>query len=151
MAETLEWFISAKEITVGRELGKGSFGVVYAGTYQAQAIALKKIGFESVDEERRRQQKADFERELQTTMKIPRHANVVAFLGVTVLDGLLALCVEFCSGGCLADRLWGQNFREANALEMHKNVAVALGAAKGIYHLHENSIVHRDIAGILIS
>ena len=46
------WIIQSSDITLGREIGRGSFGVVYKSTYQHMDVAIKKIASAAGDVER---------------------------------------------------------------------------------------------------
>jgi serine/threonine protein kinase len=63
----------------------------------------------------------------------------VAVIGVCFNP--LSLVMEFMPGGSL------QNFlKDSEKLEQSRKLKFALDCAKGVKHLHDRSIVHRDIA-----
>ena len=51
LKDSLEsWDLTPKEIQLEKELGKGSFGVVYLGKLRGQMVAVKKLNKQSLDE-----------------------------------------------------------------------------------------------------
>jgi predicted Ser/Thr protein kinase len=45
------WELSSKDIILGRTLGKGAFGVVYAGKLHGKEVAVKKLLAAEIDQE----------------------------------------------------------------------------------------------------
>ena len=76
--------------------------------------------------------------------RMQNHVNVLAYNGVTELEnGDLAVVIEYCSKGSLLDALYGKRPRHLTSLQQ---LRIAHGAACGMSHLHDQGIVHRDIA-----
>ncbi len=57
-------------------IGRGGFGIVFAGTFQGNYVAVKKISAEVVEENR-----IDFEREMELHKELD-HENVLKLLHV---------------------------------------------------------------------
>ena len=74
-----ERIIQYDELSIGREIGRGGFGVVYQGTWRLTDVAIKKLLLEHLTDEARK----EFEAEAQT-MKELRHPNIVQFLGYCI-------------------------------------------------------------------
>jgi serine/threonine protein kinase len=64
-------FLKASDIDFGEELGSGSFGTVFKGTYNGRPVAIK-VSKPGVEEALR-----DFLREAEVMMKIEPHPNVI--------------------------------------------------------------------------
>ena len=62
---------------------------------------------------------------------------------MTSLDDDLAVVIELCNKGALVDALYGK--KPLNLTHAQK-MSISQGAAAGVAHLHEQDIVHRDIA-----
>ena len=68
----------------------------------------------------------------------------MAYYGITQLEnGDLGVVVEYCSKGALADALYGEKPRDLTAKQQFR---IAHGSACGLAHLHQQNIVHRDVA-----
>ncbi len=84
----------------------------------------------------------EFIREANFQAAIPPHPNVVQLLGVSI-DGPLPLVVlEYCNEGSLDNVLFNTDKLSSPA----EQIALAEAIARGIDHLHQNNIVHRDLA-----
>lgn len=136
--------IPIEEIEIGKELGAGSFGVVFKGTWGCKAVAIKQVNTSSVVSDKKAIAIADFEAEVSQMASTGYHENLVQLYGVTTLEsGDLAAVVEFCGKGDLMDALYGKKVREWTVSEQF---SVAHGAACGVTHLHRQGVIHRDIA-----
>lgn len=84
----------------------------------------------------------EFIREANFQLAIPPHPNIVQLLGISV-DGPQPLVVlEYCNEGSL-DKLL---FETAQLKTPAEQIALAEAIARGLDHLHQNNIVHRDLA-----
>jgi len=73
-------------------------------------------------------------------MKESQHSNIVNFLDSFLIKGTdLWVVMEFMEGGALTDVI------ENNTLEEDQIASICLETCKGLLHLHERSIIHRDI------
>ena len=135
--------IAMSEVVLDKQIGQGSFGVVFRGQWRGAIVAVKQVKLDGanggVDKAR-----AEFEQELALTAKLQNHVNVVGFYGITELDqGDLGIIVEYCNKGSLVDALYGKKPRK---LALSQQLAIAQGTAAGVAHLHHQGIVHRDLA-----
>ena len=70
------------------------------------------------------------------------HPNVVQILGYS-FEGILPLLVlEYCTGGGMDKVI----FDHSKPLSVQQQLTLIAGIARGILHLHNNNVVHRDIA-----
>ena len=133
-------------LTIGPEISRGSYGVVFRGRLGAKPVAIKKIHGLLVDYARDTREDpatvlADFRRECEL-MEAARHANVVQYLGVFNQDGSALLVME------LMQQTLEQFLRDnRGALPHEKQVAICLQIASGLLFLHQHDpqILHRDL------
>jgi len=124
------------ELQFGKELGRGAFGVVYAGTYRGQPVAIKTIQGAPTQESLK-----EFNEEANLLAGVPHHPNVVQFIGIT--QSPVVLVTELVDGGGLDSRLKptkGAPVVWTDVLRWSLNIAA------GIEHLHRQGILHRDLA-----
>ncbi|GAB2220030.1 hypothetical protein Droror1_Dr00007672 [Drosera rotundifolia] len=127
-----------------RELGTGTYGTVYHGTWRGSAVAIKRIKnscFSGRSSEQDLLTK-DFWREAQILSKF-HHPNVVAFYGI-VLDGAgrtLATVTEYMVNGSLRNAL----IKKDRTLDRRKKLLIAMDAAFGMEYLHSKNVVHFDL------
>ncbi|KAF5738052.1 hypothetical protein HS088_TW13G00946 [Tripterygium wilfordii] len=122
-------------------IGEGGFGSVYRGTLtDGQEVAVKVRSSTSTQGTR------EFENELNLLSAI-RHENLVPLLGYCGEHDQQILVYPFMANGSLQDRLYGEAAKR-KALDWPTRLSVALGAARGLTHLHTfagRSIIHRDV------
>src|SRR5206468_727899 len=92
------------------------------------------------------QELARFRAEAEAVARL-QHPHIVQVFDVGEQDGLPYFSLEFCSGGCLSDRLDGTPWPGREAARMIETLARAIHAA------HQHGIVHRDLkpANVLLS
>ncbi|KAF5792745.1 putative protein kinase CAMK-CDPK family [Helianthus annuus] len=130
--------ISDKYI-LGRELGRGEFGVTYLCTDREtkQAFACKSISKKklrtAVDVE-------DVRREVAIMSTLPEHPNIVKLRATYEDHEAVHLVMELCEGGELFDRIVARG---------HYSERAAAGIAKTVAEVvkmcHENGVIHRDL------
>ncbi|KAL0699683.1 hypothetical protein Bca4012_055805 [Brassica carinata] len=125
--------------TLGRELGRGEFGITHLCTDRDtnEALACKSISKRklrtAVDVE-------DVRREVSIMSTLPDHPNVVK-LRETYEDGEnVHLVMELCEGGELFDRIVARGHYTERAA-----AGVARTIAEVVMMCHVNGVVHRDL------
>ncbi|XP_075385245.1 myosin-IIIb [Tenrec ecaudatus] len=127
-------------------IGKGTYGKVYKVTNKRDgSLAAVKVldAISDMDEE--------IEAEYNILQFLPNHPNVVKFYGMFYkadhcVGGQLWLVLELCNGGSVTELVksllsCGQRLDEAMISY------ILYGALKGLQHLHNNRIIHRDVKG----
>ncbi len=140
MAGTPEELRSGQQILHYRlveKLGEGGMGVVWKATDSSldRPVALKALppAF-SADTERL----ARFEREARLLASL-NHPNIATVYSVHQLEGVRYLSMELVPGEDLSQRIARGAVPVAEALELARQIALALEAA------HESGVVHRDL------
>ena len=78
--------IGYDELSIGRVLGRGGFGVVYQGTWRMTDVAVKKLLLGHLTDDARK----EFEAEAQIMRKL-RHPNIVLYFTEALhCDGVYA-------------------------------------------------------------
>ncbi|CAH8355836.1 unnamed protein product [Eruca vesicaria subsp. sativa] len=130
--------ISDKYI-LGRELGRGEFGITYLCTDREtrEALACKSISKRklrtAVDVE-------DVRREVTIMSTIPDHPNVVKLKATYEDNENVHLVMELCEGGELFDRIVARGHYTERAA-----ATVARTIAEVVKMCHMNGVMHRDL------
>ncbi|GMS90896.1 hypothetical protein PENTCL1PPCAC_13071, partial [Pristionchus entomophagus] len=133
------WELRHKMITLGKELGSGSYGNVYLAqlTYPRQkplTVAVKTLLDMDNDSSRALWKEARVMQEYD-------HPNITKFYGVCNDSVPYYLVMEFIAGGSV------DCFLEKNPkTSTFKRTKIAMEAAAGLDYLHSRLCIHRDIA-----
>jgi hypothetical protein len=130
------------EIAPGKRIGEGGAGVVFAGTWRTQHVAIKLLR----QEEFSAQDVAELRAEARLLEQL-LHQNIVSFRGVSVEPKRCCLVTELAPFGSLKSVIVGRS-----AVEFAYMRHVCSDTARGVQFLHRSGIIHRDIkpANVLI-
>ncbi|XP_040988285.1 calcium-dependent protein kinase 10-like [Juglans microcarpa x Juglans regia] len=124
---------------LGRELGRGEFGITYLCTDREtkEALACKSISKRKlrtgVDVE-------DVRREVAIMSTLPDHPNVVKLKATYEDNENVHLVMELCEGGELFDRIVARGHYSERAA-----ASVARTIAEVVRMCHANGVMHRDL------
>ena len=124
---------------LGRELGRGEFGITYLCTDREtkEALACKCISKRklrtSIDVE-------DVRREVAIMSNFPEHPNVVRLRATYEDSENVHLVMELCEGGELFDRIVARGHYTERAA-----ASVARTVAEVVRMCHANGVMHRDL------
>ncbi|CBI21260.3 hypothetical protein VitviT2T_022118 [Vitis vinifera] len=144
--EMAELSLATKNFSDISLIGEGKFGEVYKGLlHDGMFVAIKKrFGGPS----------QDFVDEVRYLSAI-EHRNLVTLLGYCQENGQQFLIYEHIPSGSISSYLYGTAAQVSQEkLEFKNRLQIALGAAKGLAHLHTLSprLVHKDFktANVLV-
>ncbi|KDO53691.1 hypothetical protein CISIN_1g009367mg [Citrus sinensis] len=124
---------------LGRELGRGEFGITYLCTdrengdaFACKSISKKKLRT-AVDIE-------DVRREVDIMRHLPKHQNIVCLKDTYEDDTAVHLVMELCEGGELFDRIVARgHYTERAAAAVTKTIVEV------VQMCHKHGVMHRDL------
>ncbi|XP_002964459.2 receptor-like serine/threonine-protein kinase ALE2 isoform X2 [Selaginella moellendorffii] len=121
-------------------IGQGGFGRVYSGVLtDGTKIAVKVLIREDKQGDR------EFSAEVEMLSRL-HHRNLVKLVGICTDDDMRSLVYELIPNGSVDSHLHGDDKKIA-PLSWEARLKIALGAARGLAYLHEDSyprVIHRD-------
>ncbi|KAL8134492.1 putative serine/threonine-protein kinase PBL3 [Apium graveolens] len=140
-----ELFSATKDFNDRNLIGEGKFGEVYKGLlHDGMLVAIKK---------RPGAPSQEFIEEVRYLTSI-QHRNLVNLLGYCQENGQQILVYEYIPNGSVSVHLYGAGNVSKEKLEFKHRLAIAIGAAKGLAHIHSISprLVHKDFktANVLV-
>lgn len=153
--------VQFSQLQVERPIGEGSFGRVYVGKLNNEAVAIKVL-LEATSGRVNDPLLANSAItaspilvKLQDEVKLMssmNHLNVVKFIGVCSMPPCIV--TELCAEGSLSDVIKNAS-SNASQLPWRRRLAMAIDAAEGLSYLHSQTppIVHRDLksANVLVT
>ncbi|NXY70885.1 M3K3 kinase, partial [Glareola pratincola] len=129
---------------LGKLLGRGAFGEVYL-CYDADTgreLSVKQVPFDPYSQETSKEVNA-LECEIQL-LKTLRHDRIVQYYGCLrdPEEKKLSIFVEYMPGGSIKDQLKAYGALTENVTRKYTRQIL-----QGVFYLHSNMIVHRDIKG----
>ncbi len=138
-ANLCRWIIDFSEIQLGKQVGLGSYGVVYRGKWKGVEIAVKRFIKQKLDE----RSMLEFRAEMAFLSEL-HHPNIVLFIGACVKKPNLCIVTEFVKQGSMKEILEKSS---SIKLTWMQRVRMLKSAALGINYLHTLNpvIIHRDL------
>lgn len=125
--------------TLGKELGRGQFGVTYLCTcistarqYACKSISKKKLVTKS--------DKEDMKREIQIMQHLSGQPNIVEFKGAYEDKNSVHLVMELCAGGELFDRIIAKGHYSERAA-----ASICRAIVNVVHVCHFMGVMHRDL------
>ncbi|KAK0572729.1 hypothetical protein LWI29_036272 [Acer saccharum] len=123
-----------------RVLGEGGFGRVYSGVLEdGTKVAVKVLKRDD------QQGGREFLAEVEMLSRL-HHRNLVKLFGICIEEHARCLVYELIPNGSVESHLHGVD-KESAPLGWDARLKIALGAARGLAYLHEDSsphVIHRD-------
>ena len=138
--ESKEPAIDSRKLRLIREIGSGSFGVLYKGEYRGKKVAAKFPSGTHNDNQNQLRAMREFFQELSVLSKV-KHENIVRVVGAMTKMPRLCIVTEYVDNGPLNNYLLNQG----SSLKLSAQVEIACGIARGMAYLHSKNFVHRDL------
>ncbi|XP_011024518.1 PREDICTED: receptor-like serine/threonine-protein kinase ALE2 [Populus euphratica] len=123
-----------------RILGEGGFGRVYRGSMEdGTEVAFKVLTRDNQNGDR------EFVAEVEMLSRL-HHRNLVKLIGICIEGRTRCLVYELIRNGSVESHLHGVD-KNKGPLDWDARLKIALGAARGLAYLHEDSnprVIHRD-------
>ncbi|MBA0651821.1 hypothetical protein Goklo_019123 [Gossypium klotzschianum] len=134
MLEELEQ--ATKQFAESSLIGYGSFGLVYKGLLRDVVVAIKRHpGIP----------RPEFVAGVMYLSEI-QHRNLVTLLGYCQEGGSQMLVYEYLPNGSMCNHLYDTGREAPTRLEFKERLSIALGAARGLCHLHglKPPLIHKN-------
>uniref|UniRef100_A0A8B9LBQ8 Tyrosine-protein kinase receptor n=1 Tax=Astyanax mexicanus TaxID=7994 RepID=A0A8B9LBQ8_ASTMX len=146
-----EWEVSREKITLCRELGQGSFGMVYEGI--AKGVVKDepetKVAIKTVNESASMRERIEFLNEASVMKEFNCH-HVVRLLGVVSQGQPTLVIMELMTRGDLKSYLRSLRSKQGSCSQplpsLKKMIQMAGEISDGMAYLNANKFVHRDLA-----
>ncbi|KAK0606920.1 hypothetical protein LWI29_006320 [Acer saccharum] len=139
-----ELYEATKQFSESNIIGYGSFGAVYMGLLRDTVVAIKR---------RLGPPRQEFVTEVIHLSEI-RHRNLVTLLGYCQENGFQMLVFDYVPNGSVCNHLYDIGQVISSKLEFKQRLSIALGAAKGLCHLHDlrPPLIHKNFktANVLV-
>ncbi|CAL8404701.1 unnamed protein product [Boreogadus saida] len=146
-----EWEVAREKIKLARELGQGSFGMVYEGLAKGvvKDEAETRVAVKTVNESASMRERIEFLNEASVMKEFNCH-HVVRLLGVVSQGQPTLVIMELMTRGDLKSYLRSLRPKEQTETlclpPLKKMIQMAGEIADGMAYLHANKFVHRDLA-----
>uniref|UniRef100_A0A3B3BHU6 Tyrosine-protein kinase receptor n=1 Tax=Oryzias melastigma TaxID=30732 RepID=A0A3B3BHU6_ORYME len=145
-----EWEVAREKITMHKELGQGSFGMVYEGI--AKGVVKDepetRVAIKTVNESASMRERIEFLNEASVMKEFNCH-HVVRLLGVVSQGQPTLVIMELMTRGDLKSHLRSLRNENSNTQvlpPLKKMIQMAGEIADGMAYLNANKFVHRDLA-----
>ncbi|KAM9332104.1 TRAF2 and NCK interacting kinase b isoform 3-T3 [Pholidichthys leucotaenia] len=126
-------------------VGNGTYGQVYKGRHvkTGQLAAIKVMDVTGDEEE-------EIKAEINMLKKYSHHRNIATYYGAFIkknppgMDDQLWLVMEFCGAGSVTDLIKNT---KGSSLKEEWIAYICREILRGLTHLHQHKVIHRDIKG----
>jgi serine/threonine protein kinase len=132
------WIINFKQLELGKQIGVGSYGVVYRAKWKGVDVAVKKFMKQKLPEKRM----LEFRAEVASLSEL-HHPNIIMFIGACVKPPNLCIVTEYMKKGNLRDILRDKTIQLPWKLRM--KIARSIALALNYLHTLDPVIIHRDL------
>ncbi|XP_070553346.1 uncharacterized protein [Ptychodera flava] len=155
VADISKWIIKGSELKVGKLVGQGGFGTVFKAKYRKEDHVELTVAVKTCKSDISNQEEKALLSEAYHQIRLAIHPNIVNIHGVVVDDGPLKIVVEYAEKGALFEYLMElqskQKYKTSTFLEslQHEGsflTKITVDACTGLAYLHQNHIIHRDVA-----
>eukprot|EP01133_Synstelium_polycarpum_P020364 gene20364-24433_t len=129
--------IAPSDVVLGEEIASGVSGIVRRGEWEGHPVAIKSYDVENMGLE---DAAKEFYRET-TFMSLVRHENIVYCIGGSIAADNIFFVSDYFARGSLQHVIRATDLPLSN----YKIVHIALQTARGMAHLHQLGIIHRDL------
>ncbi|KAF3658789.1 Receptor-like serine/threonine-protein kinase ALE2 [Capsicum annuum] len=129
------------KFSLNRVLGEGGFGRVYHGILEDRTEVAVKV----LSRDNNQNGDREFIAEVEMLSRL-HHRNLVKLIGICSEERTRSLVYEIVRNGSVESHLHGKDKRKG-PLDWDVRLKIALGAARGLAYLHEDSnprVIHRD-------
>ena len=129
--------IPHNEVSVGQQIGSGTYCCVYSGLLHGTEVAIKKFPLNDEDSVKA------FSKELNVLEQI-KHPNLVIGMGAFLTKSFAHIVTELVTHGSLAQVL--QSTKSVK-ISLKKKLQMSIDIAQGMSYLHSKTppILHRDL------
>ncbi|XP_055885748.1 angiopoietin-1 receptor-like isoform X2 [Biomphalaria glabrata] len=153
------WELQRGQLSLSNELlGNGQFGQVKRGHVKINGVKVP-VAIKSLKDNASAKDKRDFLNELSILKRVGKHENVVCLVGACHIKGVMYVAMEYAKHGDL--RTFLRHSRRLTSVHEYDNttspslhtalrpqslIKLSLDTAKGLKHLADKQIIHRDVA-----
>ncbi len=136
----LDFTIQFTDLTFGALLGQGGYGKVFAGEWKFNKVAIKQYTAQDFSEQTR----LEIRKEAMVMAKVSTQSDyLVRLRGMILEKPNYSLVMEYLPGGDLFHLL-----KSSEPLTWPRRYQIGLDMTIGLHHLHERSVLHRDLKSL---
>jgi hypothetical protein len=128
------------QLTFGKELGRGSFGIVYKGEYQFGQVAIKTL----LHQELKESLIEDFKKEASIMASL-RSPFIVSLYGICLEKPHYSIVMEYMANGSLSNFIQSEK-----PIEWKIRYQIGIDVGGGLAYLHNHEMVHCDLKSLNI-